>query len=161
MCPQLPFSALPLAFNRPAFITAVWGGGHTGLHLCFRVESNVCFPASFPVFRFWVLKSKKGLRSVQGPRAHVLAAALYSSRGRQRQVEAGQERREGCECDVCGYGGSHAISSRSRVCRVSMCMCVHMDVEARVSLSGPSFRLCQDCFLRQGVSLGPGASQLG
>lgn len=77
------------------------------------------------------------------------------------QVEAGQERREGCECDVCGYGGSHAISSRSRVCRVSMCMCVHMDVEARVSLSGPSFRLCQDCFLRQGVSLGPGASQLG
>lgn len=33
-----------------------------GLHLCFRVESKVCFPASFPVFHFWVLKSKKGLK---------------------------------------------------------------------------------------------------
>lgn len=55
-----------------------------GLHLCFRVESNIGFPASFPVFRFWVLKSKKGLKSVQGPGACVLAAAFYSSRGRQR-----------------------------------------------------------------------------
>lgn len=55
-----------------------------GLHLCFRVESNIRFPASFPGFRFWVLKSKKALKSVQGPRAHMLAAAVYSSRGRQR-----------------------------------------------------------------------------
>lgn len=59
------------------------------------------------MFHFWVLKAKKGLERVCRAPGHMrwqeLCMPAEAGRG---QVEAGPEGREGCEHDVCCYGGS-------------------------------------------------------